>query len=396
VTGAHAQPVVTPAYGTASLVDLVPSAAAMLSRMLTGGMGSALGGALAEPDGRHAEGNVLDLPTAPRVVLLLIDGLGQRQLARNAADAPYLCSLTQRTLTCGVPSTTATSLTSLGVGLPPGAHGVVGYTSRIPGTDRLLNALRWDDSVDAEEWQPHTTALAQAARAGVATTVVNKRAFEGSGLTLASQRGAEFVAADSPGERLAAAARTAGADTPSLVYVYDSDLDATGHARGCRSEAWRHQLATVDAFAQRLREVIPADAALVVTADHGMVDVDPEDRVDVDAEPDLMDGVTLLGGEARFRHVYCRAGAIDDVVARWRARLGDQALVLTREEAVAAGWFGEVRHEVEPRLGDVVVACLGQVAVMSSERFPFESLLVGLHGSLTAEEMYVPLLLDAP
>jgi Type I phosphodiesterase / nucleotide pyrophosphatase len=380
----YVEPVVPPAYGSASLTDLVPSAAAMLTA------------GLAAPAGRRADGNVLDLPAAPRLVLLLVDGLGQRQLARYAADAPYLCSLPQRTLTCGVPSTTATSLTSLGVGLPPGAHGVVGYTSRIPGTDRLLNALRWDDSVDAEEWQPHPTALAAAARAGVATTVVNKRAFEGSGLTVASQRGAEFVAADSAGERLAAAARSAAADAPSLVYVYDSDLDATGHARGCRSEAWRHQLATVDAFAQRLRDVIPADAALVVTADHGMVDVEPHDRIDVDAEPGLMEGVSLLGGEARFRHLYCRAGAVEEVVARWRARLGDQALVLAREEAIAGGWFGEVRREVEPRLGDVVVACLGPVAVMSTERFPFESLLVGLHGSLTPEEMYIPLLVDAP
>jgi hypothetical protein len=150
----------------------------------------------------------------------------------------------------------------------------------------------------------------------------------------------------------------------------------------------------VDAFAQRLREVIPADATLVVTADHGMVDVEAADRVDVDAEPELMDGVTLLGGEARFRHVYCRAGAVDDVVARWRERLGDEAVVMRREEAVAAGWFGTVRRDVEPRLGDVVVACMGDVAVVSSERFPFEARLVGLHGSLTAEEMYIPLLLD--
>jgi hypothetical protein len=374
-----APPVVAPAYGTASLTDVVPAVTATLTQGLTRG---------------DADGNVLGLPPARRVVLLLVDGLGQRQLDRFAADAPYLCSLTGRTLTCGVPSTTATSLTSLGVGLPPGAHGVVGYTSRIPGTDRLLNALRWDESVDAEEWQPHPTALAAAARAGVATTVVNKRAFEGSGLTVASQRGAEFVAADSAGERLAAAARAAAAEAPSLVYVYDSDLDATGHASGCRSEAWRHQLATVDAFAQRLRAVIPSDATLLVTADHGMVDVEPADRVDVDAEPDLMEGVVLLGGEARFRHVYCRSGAVDDVAARWRARIGDRALVLTREDAIARGWFGAVRRAVEPRLGDVVVACMGDLAVVSGERFPFESRLVGLHGSLTAEEMYVPLLLD--
>jgi Type I phosphodiesterase / nucleotide pyrophosphatase len=369
------QAIVAPAYGTASLCDLVPSAAAVLS------------GA--------ADGNVLGLPQASRMVLLLVDGLGQRQLERHAADAPYLSSMARRTLTCGVPSTTATSLTSLGVGLPPGEHGVVGYTSRIPGTDRLLNALRWDASVDAEEWQPHPTALAAAARAGVATTVVNKRAFNGTGLTVASQRGAEFVAADSAGERLAEAARAAR-PSPSLVYVYDADLDATGHRDGCRSEAWRHQLATVDAFAHRLRQTLPADAVLLVTADHGMVDVEPGDRVDVDAEPELRDGVSLVGGEARFRHLYCRSGAVDDVVARWRARLGARAPVLTREQAVAEGWFGTVRREVEPRLGDVVVACVDSIAVLSSERFPHEASLVGLHGSLTAEEMYVPLLVDGP
>lgn len=366
---------VTPAYGEASLAEMVPSAAAMLTS--TPG------------------GNVLQLPEAPRLVLLLVDGLGERQLLRHAADAPYLSSLARRTLTSGVPSTTATSLTSLGVGVPPGTHGVVGYTSRIPGTNKLLNALRWDGAVDAAQWQPHPTALSLAARAGIATTVVNRKSFEGTGLTVASQRGAEFVPADSAGERLAEAARAAQA-APSLVYVYDSDLDATGHRDGCESEAWRHQLATVDAFAHRLREAIPADAVLVVTADHGMVDVAAEDRLDVDAEPELQEGLALFGGEARFRHLYCTSGAVGEVAARWRARLGESALVLTREEAVGAGWFGAVRRDVEPRIGDVVVACTGPLAVVSSERFPREASLVGLHGSLTAEEMLVPMLIDLP
>jgi hypothetical protein len=369
------EPVVTPAYGRASLAEVVPSATAALT---------------------GAAGNVLGLPAASRLVLLLVDGLGRRQLARNAADAPYLSSLPVRTLTCGVPSTTATSLTSLGVGLPPGEHGVVGYTSRIPGTDRLLNALRWDSAVDAEEWQPHPTALGRAARAGVATTVVNRAAFEGTGLTVASQRGAEYVGADTAGQRLAEATRASGERSPSLVYAYDSELDATGHREGCLSEAWRHQLATVDAFAQRLREVLPGDATLVVTADHGMVDVAPEHRVDVDTEPDLLDGVALFGGEARFRHLYCRSGAVDDVVQQWRERLGDRAVVCTRAEGVTAGWFGPVRPGVEARLGDVLVACMGELAVVAGEQFPHEAALVGLHGSLTPEEMYVPLLVDAP
>jgi hypothetical protein len=151
----------------------------------------------------------------------------------------------------------------------------------------------------------------------------------------------------------------------------------------------------IDTFAARLREALPRETVLVVTGDHGMVDVDLERRLDVDAEPDLMDGVEVFGGEARFRHLYCDPAAVGEVAARWRLRLGAEALVMTRDDAIEAGWFGVVQAQVRPRLGDVVVASMGQVAVVSSERFPHEAKLVGLHGSLTQEEMLVPLLVDA-
>ena len=170
-----------------------------------------------------------------------------------------------------MPSTTATSLTSLGTGLVPGAHGLVGFTARIPGTDRLLNHLWWDKDVDPVEWQPHPTALGRLAHAGVHVTSVNKRDFDGSGLTVASQRGATYVGADRVGERIAATV-AASADQPSLTYVYDSDLDWTGHKFGVASTQWLQQLAMVDAEAEQLREALPASTRLLVVADHGMVD----------------------------------------------------------------------------------------------------------------------------
>jgi hypothetical protein len=272
---------------------------------------------------------------------------------------------------------------------------VVGFTSRIPGTDRLLDALRWDSRVDPLEWQPHPTLFERAVRQNVPVTVVSKRMFAGSGLTLAGQRGAAYVGADLPGERISATADAARAPG-SVTYVYDGDLDSTGHRHGCRSWAWRFQLATVDDFARRLRAALPAEAALVVVADHGMVDVEMPDRIDIDAEPDLEGGVRLVGGEARFRHLYCEPGAVDDVVRRWRQRVGDAALVLSRDEAAAAGWFGDVLAAVSPRIGDVVVASMGDLAVVMRERFGYEAGLVGLHGSLSPDEMLVPLLVDAP
>jgi hypothetical protein len=123
-----------------------------------------------------------------------------------------------------------------------------------------------------------------------------------------------------------------------------------------------------------------------------MVDSPSDDRVDLDDTPDLRTGVAVLGGEARFRHVYCQAGAVDDVLATWRAVLGDRAEVLTRDDALARGWFGTLDASVRPRLGDVMVACRGTFSVMSTATFPFEPKLVGLHGSLTAGEMLVPVI----
>ncbi len=354
----------------------------------------AVAAALGVPVGFHE--TTLDLPPAPAYVVMLVDGLGYDLLAEHRAQAPYLHSLlsrtsTERPATCGVPSTTATSLTSLGTALTPGQHGLVGFTSRVPQTGALLNSLFWDQPVDPVDWQPHATGFARLAAAGVHTSVVSKREFAGSGLTRCGQRGAEYVGADDVAERIAGA--VAGASRrPSLTYVYDGDLDWHGHRAGVDSQRWRGQLRDIDEDVQELRDELPDEVRLVVVADHGMVDSGPETHLDVDVIPGLRDGVTLLGGEARFRHVYCHQGAVDDVAATWRESLRGRATVLTRDEAVARGWFGTVDGAVRQRLGDVVVAAHDSWALMSSQDFAYEMTLVGLHGSLTPREMNIPIL----
>ena len=369
---------VEPAYGARSLGDVVPA------------VGAALGVPL---DGQAPSG--LELPGASAYVVFLVDGLGARLLERYAHAAPFLASqlVPAATATAGVPSTTATSLTSFGTGLTPGAHGLVGFTSRVPGTDKLLNALWWDQDVDPVEWQPHPTAFARLRELGATVTVVNKREFVRSGLTVAAHRGAEYVGADKVGERIAAAV-TASGERGSLTYLYDGDLDWTGHRYGVASQQWLQQLAMVDAEAEQLREALPASVRLVVVADHGMVDSSAGSRVDVDEHPDLRDGVALVGGEARFRHLYCHRGAVVDVAATWAAVLGSRADVMTRSQAIERGWFGPVAPGVLPRLGDVVVACRDDVAILSTTDFPYEATLIGLHGSLTPDEMLIPLLVS--
>ena len=370
---------VEPAYGHRGLGDIVPA------------VGRALGTDVLEaPTG-------LVLPESDAYVVFLVDGLGSQLLERHARAAPYLSSLARAALagaepgTAGVPTTTATSLTSLGTGLSPGTHGLVGFTSRVPGTDRLLNALFWDKSVDPLEWQPHPTAFSRLTDAGVRVDVVNKREFDRSGLTIAAHRGAGYIGADRIGERIAGAV-TGSRHRPSLTYLYDGDLDWTGHKYGVDSPQWLQQLAAIDAETVQLREALPDEVRLVVVADHGMVDSTPASRLDVDAHPELRDGLVLLGGEARFRHLYCAPGAEDTVAGTWAALLGDRAEVLTRAGAIERGWFGTVTEAVLPRLGDVLVAARGDLAMFSSRDFGYEMSLIGLHGSLTPDEMLIPIL----
>jgi hypothetical protein len=368
---------VAPAYHQRSLGDVLPAVARGL------GVDAGL------PE------TTLELPEAQGYVVFLVDGLGFELLRAHPSYAPYLASLVDGSVpaTAGVPSTTATSLTSFGTALTPGTHGVVGFTSRIPGTDDLLNALMWSKQVDPVEWQPHPTAFSRLAGAGVSTAVVNKREFSSSGLTIAGSRGAEYIGADKPGERTVAVVSAAGR-LPSLTYVYDGDLDWTGHRYGVASPQWRAQLEAVDAAAEHLRETLPAAVRLVVVADHGMVDSPASARIEVDDHPELKDGVAVFGGEARFRHIYCRGGAVNDVLQTWTAFLGDRALVLSRDEALALGWFGELTPMVRPRLGDMVVACRDDVSIISTTDFPYENMLIGMHGSLTSAEMLIPILVD--
>jgi hypothetical protein len=395
VNAAAAQPLpgdgpfatVHPDYGGGSLSDVLPSALAAL-------------GVAGAPD---VLGLARRLDGVDRLAVLLVDGLGHHLLPQAAPHAPTLADLvagrlgTSMTLTCGFPSTTPTSLVSLGTGASPGAHGVLGFTLNIPGTDRVVNHVDWWGDPDPLRWQPLDTQFDRARAAGVQVTVVSRPEFAGSGLTVAANRGAAYRGAsgiDEIADTVLAALRTAS--PPALVYGYHADLDRIGHLCGVDSDPWRAAAAEVDRLLARLVDGLPAGAALLVTADHGQLDVPEDHRFDLDADPRLRVGVRVVAGEARVRYLHTEPGATDDVVATWREILGAAAWVVPRAEAVAAGWFGPVPEEHLGRVGDVVVACHERYAVVASSTQPLmEARLVAYHGSYTAAEMQIPLLVVA-
>ncbi|QKW09641.1 alkaline phosphatase family protein [Streptomyces sp. NA04227] len=372
-----------PQYGTGSLADLLPTLAAGLGVPGT-------------------QARIAELAPADRVCVFLVDGLGWQQLGQHPGEAPFLTSLlhtsrggTGRPLTAGYPATTATSLASVGTGLPPGAHGLPGYTVRNPGTGELMNQLRWQPWAPPKAWQPHPTVFQLADRAGVRTAQVTSPAFESTPLTKVALSGGSFIGRTSGEERMDVAAAQLAADDRTLVYTYYSELDGAGHRFGVDSEAWRAQLRYVDGLVRRLAEQLPPRSALYVTADHGMIDIpfDEHHRLDFDEDWELSAGVALLGGEGRARHVYAVPGAEADVLTVWREVLGDRFWIASREEAIEAGWFGpRIDERVYGRLGDVIAAAHDDALIIASRLEPKESAMVGNHGSMTATEQLVPLL----
>lgn len=370
-----------PAYGTSTLSDLLPSIAAVLGLPGT----SAMGG-----------DDVLGLPDAERFVVLLVDGLGRDLLRGREQLAPFLCGLldapASRMITVGVPSTTATSVTSLGTGLTPGQHGLAGYTFRLGG--RLLNALLWEDGLDGLDVQPQLTAFERLAKAGVRCSTVTPARFRGTGLTSCALRGADFLGYlddASTARRIELTVQAALSGQRTLVYLYDRDLDHAGHKLGTTSAEWAAELVRIDALAAGLRAALPDDVRLLITGDHGMVDVPEPRRITIEDHPDLLAGVDLIGGEGRFRQLYA-SGDAAAVAARWADRLGSDAWVATREEAIECGWFGPVQPRLADRFGDVLVAMASDRALMTLTQ-PNEYNLVGMHGSLTDAELTVPLLI---
>jgi len=370
---------IVPSYGAAALADLSSSLLASL-----------------DPEAPSAQ-NVLGLPPARRACLLIVDGLGWELLRDHPAAAPFLSELARnsRPITAGFPSTTVTSLASICTGRPPGQHGILGYQVAIPGENRLLNGLRWDASVDPLTWQPLPTVYERATAAGIAAVHVAQGSFRGTGLTVATMRGADFRPANSMGALAAQGATALRENDRAFVTVYHGDLDGAGHVFGVASDAWYNQLAHVDKLAEQLAGALPSGTMMYVTADHGMVDISADDKFDVDAHPELRSGLALLGGEPRARHLYARRGAAADVLATWREVLGDRAWVLPRDEAISEGWFGQVDAAMTSRIGDVVAAAGGSLALVATQAEPRESRLVGMHGSLTPAEQLVPALMYA-
>ena len=332
---------------------------------------------------------------ARSVVIFLLDGLGAANLTARAGHARFLAAATGRRDVAQTvfPSTTAAALTALLTGEPPGRSGMVGYRALVPGADRIANQLRgWEQDDLPADWQRARPILERESASGRACFVVTRAEYATTGFTHSTTRGAEVFGVDDLDERVDLAADVAGGNPGALVYLYAPDLDAVGHRAGWESDEWSAMLERVDAAAARMARRLRPDTGLVVTADHGMIDV-PRHRHVLFGDGALTEGLRHVGGEPRMVHLYAESGAADHLAERWRSSESSRSWVLTRDEAIAAGLFGTVDDVVRPRIGDVLVAARQSIAYYDDRVTDTSSQkMVGQHGSLTSEERTVPLI----
>lgn len=334
----------------------------------------------------------LGLPQASRAVVVLVDGLGYHNLGARKGHAPFLRRrLTERPdpIRTVSPSTTAAAITGLGTGLLPGQTAMAGYSLRDPNTGDPFSLITWNTDLCAEDWQRQQTIGEKLAAQGHELAVVQPAKFLGSGLTNAAWRGGKPVVGESLEQRVDGA--LAALEWTNLVYLYWGEVDHVGHGKGWQSDAWTAELENLDSEMARLARRLPPDTLLIITADHGMIDV--EERIDVAAVPSLSEGVTLVAGEERAAQIYTEDP--DAVSARWQAYLGDRATVLTKNEWIESGLLGPVSDQTRSVIGDVIAFSHGRLGIGDSRFMSAWALsITGLHGSLTDEEMDIPCLVE--
>lgn len=345
--------------------------------------------------------NQLSLAPVAKAVVFVVDGMGASALRARSGHARTLSPLLVPGSTIGAsfPTTTAASLATITTGKASGLHGLVGYTVLDAGHDRVVNQLSgWDARLDPATWQRSRTVFERAAAEGLPSFVVAPEEYRSSGFTKAVLRGAEYRSASKVLDRLEEARRILDAVERCIIYVYAAELDKAGHAHGWQSPQWTTELEALDSATGLFCATLRRDEGLLITADHGVLDVPQSRHVLFDTDPALVDGIRFVAGEPRALQLHFEPDATVEhrarVLDRWRLSEGERSWVVSRDEAIGSGWFGPVVDPVViPRIGDLVVAARKNIAYYDSRATGHTGRsMVGQHGSWSQDETEVPLL----
>lgn len=347
--------------------------------------------ALGSITGKH---NRLGLPKSKSACVVLVDGLGVANLEYRAGHAPFLNSALKNSgsTVAGFPTTTVANIASFATGLRAGAHGLVGYQIFDRETAEPLNLLTGMTSEQAANFQPNKTVSELAIEHGVQVYCVGPKEYEGSGFSQATMRESKYVAVKTLDDRVAAAKKILNEQPSALIYFYVPELDQTAHAHGAKSAEWVAKLEDLDSAMRQLSLALPRNCGLLITADHGIIDVAHDRQVYLDEFGALAE-LVAVGGDPRVLFLYFDGQPAKEMQQSLQEWFGKRAVVATREEVISAGWYGEVSDDALGRMPELFVIANGETAIYHRDFAKPKSLkMIGQHGALSPEELNVPLI----
>jgi hypothetical protein len=335
--------------------------------------------------------NQLRLSKVNHAVVILVDGLGYENLGESKGYARFLGSKLDQSIRCEFPSTTATSLTGLATGMRSNHHGVIGYSVYDRGTATSMNLLTgWESTADASTFKKAQT-ISESAQ-GVSIRVIGPGVYEGSGFTALTMPGAQYLAAETIEDRFSALTKIDSGK--SLTYLYVPELDQLAHRFGVESVQWLNALEELDQQISKFASRIPSNMGLIVTADHGIIDVPNENHVYLESFDWYQQGVIQTAGDPRCNFVYLHENANgEDIKQKMIQEFGNRAFICDVDELRDSGWADWSSPELESYVPDLLIIWQSN-AVGYDRRIakPQHLKMIGQHGGISDRETRIPLI----
>ena len=358
-----------------------PKSFGMLGDVLISALSSVLG-----------ESNPLNLSKKRSVCVILIDGLGSHNLKSSGAHAGFLNSRTSLPASCYFPATTATSIVSFSTGVPPWENRFIGYQIFERKTQTKRNLLTgWESSRSAFEFQTIQTISEKAIENSVEFHTVAPAAYQDSGFTAATMRGSEFHGTKSLAERFEITKKLLADPKQKLVYLYIPELDQLAHAKGWQSQSWLSKLEDVDGEISGIALNLNKNSALLVTADHGVIDVTQANHLYIDQHIEK-DELLDVGGDTRALYLYLSdPSETSKQVEKLQLALGESCYVIKPEALIEAGYWSQGMDR--DSVPDILILAKKEFALYHRDFAKKKSLeMIGHHGSITQQEMGIPLI----
>jgi hypothetical protein len=340
-------------------------------------------------------------PGKPRnVVLLIVDGLGDNYLMRRGGE---LARRRRRAITSVFPSTTASAITTSYTGATPLEHGLTGWFAYFPEAACVGASLPFRTRGDmlplsTRGVHPDDIYLQPPIfeRIPIRSIVVTNRDIIDSEYNVRHCRGAERVAYETLDELVSRVEHSVKSGTErKFVYTYWPVYDQVSHRFGSQSREAAAAHEKIDAaFADLCRRLRGTETLLLATADHGFIDVSPDESLEL---PDflLRDLRFPLCGERRI--AYCYAHSPKQFLEKAKDWLGERADVVPSKQLLQEGWFGggTPHPRFAERIGDVALVMRSRYTVKDWVAGEPRHLHVGNHGGTSEDEMLIPLVTEA-